>query len=182
VVYDDVNDPRGLGVLTWSENPAHFVRAVRPVLADPALGLVLRPELTMLGRSYSTGYEQDLAFWLIDRPEQTVLNEAHAWAIWYPLRRSGAFAKLEPREQGSILREHGTIGRAYGAQDLAHDVRLACHGLDARDNEFVIGLVGKDLHPLSHIVQTMRKTRQTSEFISQMGPFFVGHVAGRSAA
>ena len=67
VVYDDVNDPRGLGVLTWSENPAHFVRAVRPVLADPALGLVLRPELTMLGRSYSTGYEQDLRF-LAHRP------------------------------------------------------------------------------------------------------------------
>jgi hypothetical protein len=25
-------------------------------------------------------------------------------------------------------------------------------------------------------VQRMRSTRQTSEFISQMGPFFVGHV------
>jgi hypothetical protein len=44
----------------------------------------------------------------------------------------------------------------------------------------VIGLVGKDLHPLSHIVQTMRKTRQTSEFISQMGPFFVGRATFRS--
>jgi hypothetical protein len=180
VIYDDVNDPRGLGVLTWSENPAHFVTAVRPVLSDAKLGITLRPELTMLGRTYSTGYEQDLPFWLIDRPQQTVLHESHPWAVWYPLRRSGAFAKLEPREQGGILREHGTIGRAYGAQDLAHDVRLACHGLDAKDNEFVIGLVGKDLHPLSHIVQSMRKTRQTSEFISQMGPFFVGHVAGRS--
>jgi hypothetical protein len=26
----------------------------------------------------------------------------------------------------------------------------------------------------------MRKTRQTSEFIQQMGPFFVGHVIERS--
>ncbi|HEY3593704.1 MAG TPA: chlorite dismutase family protein [Polyangiaceae bacterium] len=179
VVYEDVNDPRGIGVLTFSEDPAHFVTAVRPALAEPSLGLTLRPELTMLGRSYSTGYEPDLAYWLLDRPKETVLNEAHSWAIWYPLRRSGAFAKLDPREQGAILREHGTIGRAYGGADLAHDVRLACHGLDARDNEFVIGLIGKDLHPLSHIVQTMRKTRQTSEFISQMGPFFVGHVAVR---
>jgi hypothetical protein len=181
VVYDDVNDPRGIGILTWSENPAHFVTAVRPLLGDSTRGLSLRPELTMLGRTYSTGYEQDLPFWLIDRPQQTVLNPAHDWAIWYPLRRSGAFARLEPREQGGILREHATIGRAYGEQDLAHDVRLACHGLDAHDNEFVIGLVGKTLHPLSHIVQAMRKTRQTSEFISQMGPFFVGHVAWRSA-
>jgi chlorite dismutase len=180
VIYDDVNDPRGIGVLTWSEDPSHFVTAVRPILGESQLGIVLRPELTMLGRTYSTGYEQDLAFWLLERPKETVLNEAHSWAVWYPLRRSGAFAKLEPREQGSILREHGTIGRAYGAQDLAHDVRLACHGLDAKDNEFVIGLIGKNLHPLSHIVQSMRKTRQTSEFISQMGPFFVGHVAWRS--
>jgi chlorite dismutase len=181
VVYEDVNDARGIGLLTWAEDPAHFVTAVRPVLADPKQSLVQNNELTMLGRTYSTGYEQDLQFWLLDRPKQTVLNEAHPWAVWYPLRRSGAFAKLEPREQGAILREHGTIGRAYGAKDLAHDVRLACYGLDKNDNDFVIGLIGKDLHPLSHIVQAMRKTRQTSEFIEKLGPFFVGHVAWRSA-
>jgi hypothetical protein len=43
----------------------------------------------------------------------------------------------------------------------------------------VIGLCGKDLHPLSHVVQAMRKTRQTAEFMEQMGPFFIGHVARR---
>jgi chlorite dismutase len=77
------------------------------------------------------------------------------------------------------LKEHGTIGRAYGAQDLAHDIRLACFGLDAHDNDFVIGLVGKELQPLSHVVQAMRKTRQTAEFMAQMGPFFIGHAARR---
>jgi chlorite dismutase len=56
---------------------------------------------------------------------------------------------------------------------------LACHGLDANDNEFVIGLIGKELHPLSHVVQAMRRTRQTSEFIVQMGPFFVGRAVFR---
>jgi chlorite dismutase len=111
-----------------------------------------------------------------------VLNADWPWAVWYPLRRSGAFERLEDREKGGILREHAEIGKAYGQQDLAHDVRLACHGLDERDNEFVIGLIGKELHPLSHVVQAMRKTRQTAEFISQMGPFFVGHAAWRSAA
>jgi chlorite dismutase len=181
VVYEDVNDARGIGLLTWAEDPAHFVTAVRPVLADAKQALAQNHELTMFGRTYSTGYEHDLPFWLIDRPKQTVLNEAHPWSVWYPLRRSGAFAKLEPREQGAILREHGTIGRAYGAKDLAHDVRLACYGLDKNDNDFVIGLIGKDLHPLSHIVQAMRKTRQTSEFIEKLGPFFVGHVAWRSS-
>jgi chlorite dismutase len=29
-------------------------------------------------------------------------------------------------------------------------------------------------------VQAMRKTRQTAEFIGQMGPFFVGHAVFRS--
>lgn len=181
VVYQDANDPRGLGLLTWSLDPAHFVTTVRPMFAREDLReLTLRPEFTMLGRTYSTGYEENLEHWIHRRPAETATNPAWKWAVWYPLRRSGAFAKLEPREQGSILREHGTIGKAYGAKDLAHDIRLACHGLDAKDNEFLIGLVGKDLHPLSHVVQTMRKTRQTSEFINQMGPFFVGYAVYQS--
>jgi chlorite dismutase len=175
VLYEDVNHPRGFAVLSWSEDPNDFVTKVRPALAAPALcSLKSRPEFTMLGRSYSSGYEDDLEFWLLRRPVQTVTNPAWPWAVWYPLRRIGAFEKLEARERGNVLREHAVIGKRYGNADLAHDVRLACHGLDANDNEFVIGLIGKELHPLSHVVQTMRGTRQTSEFIGQMGPFFVG--------
>ncbi|HEV8551465.1 MAG TPA: chlorite dismutase family protein [Polyangiaceae bacterium] len=181
VVYEDVNDPAGFGVLTFSEEPLDFVTKVRPALAEHGAELELRPEFTMLGRSYSSGFEPDLRFWLLERPRATVLNEAWPWAIWYPLRRTGAFARLEPRDQGGILREHGTIGKTYAAADLAHDVRLACHGLDANDNEFVIGLIGKALHPLSHVVQAMRTTRQTAEFIEQMGPFFVGRAVFRNA-
>ncbi len=180
VVYHDVNNPHAIGLLTWSEDPSDFVNKVRPCIASPAApSLRIRPEFTMLGRSYSTGYEPDLEYWLIKRPAETVLNAEWPWAIWYPLRRSGAFARLDPKEQGGILREHAEIGKAYGNQDLAHDVRLACHGLDASDNEFVIGLIGKELHPLSHVVQAMRKTRQTSEYIVQMGPFFVGYAVSR---
>ncbi|MBK9265130.1 MAG: chlorite dismutase family protein [Polyangiaceae bacterium] len=175
VLYEDVNDPWSFGVLTWSEDPAAFTDVVRPAMVEQR-SFRLRSEMTMLGRTYSTGYEQDLEYWMLKRPVETVTNPAWPWAIWYPLRRSGAFAKLEPREQGAILREHGTIGRAYGSQDLAHDIRLACQGLDTHDNDFVIGLVGSSLHPLSHVVQSMRKTRQTSEFITQMGLFFVGRV------
>ena len=182
VVYEDTADPRGVGLLTWSKDPSHFVRDVRSALNDPSLrDLVLKPEFTMLGRTYSIGYEPDLEHWLLRRSIDVVLDPESPWAVWYPLRRSGAFAKLPDHEQGIILKEHGAIGRAYGAQGLAHDVRLACFGIDKNDNEFVIGLIGKDLHPLSHVVQTMRRTRQTSEFIVQMGPFFVGHAAWRSA-
>jgi hypothetical protein len=181
VIYADVNAPRGLGILTWSENPAHFVESVRPALIAGASGLIPRPAATMFGRTYATGYEPDLRFFLLDRPVSTVRNEHWPWAVWYPLRRRGAFNRLEGREQASILREHGTIGRAYGDQDLAHDVRLACFGMDPNDNDFVIGLIGKELHPLSHVVQAMRKTRQTAEYIEQMGPFFIGHVVRRVA-
>jgi chlorite dismutase len=181
VVYENVNDPWGFGLLSWSENPADFVDKVRPAVAELGGKVELRPELTMIGRTYSSGFEPDLAYWLLERPRQTALNASWPWAVWYPLRRSGAFERLEPKDKGTIMREHAEIGKAYGAADLAHDIRLACHGLDERDNEFVIGLIGKELHPLSHVVQAMRKTRQTSEFIVQMGPFFVGRTIWRHA-
>jgi chlorite dismutase len=182
VLYEDVNDPRGVGVLTMSEDPTLFVTGVRDLLnRGPFAGLPLRPELTMMGRTYASGFEADLDEWLLRRPRRTALNPAWPWGIWYPLRRTGAFARLDAKEQGQVIREHSVIGRAYGDADLAHDVRLACQGLDMNDNDFVIGLVGKELHPLSHLVQTMRKTVQTSQYLQTLGPFFIGHVLWQSA-
>jgi Chlorite dismutase len=178
VVYADTMDPRSVGVLTWSEDPAHFARDVRPQLQSGALHP--RRDYAMIGRTYATGHEPDLEHALLRRAIENVTREVHRWHVWYPLRRTGEFARLEPHDQGQILREHAQIGMAYGAQELAHDIRLACHGLDAGDNEFVIGLVGPELHPLSHLVQAMRRTRQTSEFIAKMGPFFVGYVLHRT--
>jgi Chlorite dismutase len=181
VLYADAHDPTGIGVLAMSEDPAFFPTALREVLgAEPFAGLTRRADLTMLGRAYSSGFEPDLDDWLLHRPRRTALNPAWPWAIWYPLRRAGAFARLSSEEQGAILREHGGLGRAYGDADLAHDIRLACHGLDPHDNDFVIGLVGRTLHPLSHLVQTMRKTAQTAQYIQSLGPFFVGHVLWQS--
>ena len=183
VLYQDVNDPRGVGVLGMSEDPAHFTGPFRDLLNTEAfVGLPLRAEFTMLGRTYASGFEPDLDDWLFRRPRRTVLNAAWPWAIWYPLRRTGAFARLSAKEQGEVIREHSVLGRAYGDADLAHDVRLACHGLDVHDNDFVIGLIGKDLHALSHLVQTMRKTLQTSQYLQTLGPFFVGHVLWQSPA
>lgn len=181
VLYADVTDPRGVGVLAMSEDPAFFVRPLRELLvAEPFASLVPRPDVAMFGRTYASGFEQDLEEWLFRRPRRTALNPVWPWAIWYPLRRTGAFARLEGKQQGEIIREHSVLGRAYGDADLAHDIRLACHGLDARDNDFVIGLVGKELHPLSHLVQTMRKTAQTAQYLATLGPFFIGHVVWQS--
>jgi chlorite dismutase len=175
VLYEDVNDPQGVAVLAMAQDPAHFLDVVRPLVASgPFAGLTLKPEYAMFGRTYSLGYEPDLQETLIDRPRRTVLNPAWRWAIWYPLRRSGRFLQLPPDEQRTILAEHGAIGMTFGAADLAHDVRLACHGLDRDDNDFVIGLIGKELFPLSALVQAMRKTQQTSLYLDRLGPFFVG--------
>ena len=182
VVYENVNDPRGVGILSMTRTPESFVERVRPALnSGPCTDLTLLPDYTMLGRTYSLGYEPDLQDTLIDRPRRTVLNPDWRWAIWYPLRRSGRFAQLPDQEQRTILSEHGAIGRAYGAGDYVHDVRLACHGLDRDDNDFVIGLIGKDLFPLSAIVQEMRKTQQTALYLDRLGPFFVGRAIWQSA-
>ena len=181
VVYADAMDPRSLGLLSWGTDPADFVLRVRPLFSEALLAdVTLRDDFGMIGRSYSTGHEPELEWSLLRRPIENVTNETYRWHVWYPLRRKGTFSQLEPLDQSHILREHANLGMAYGAQELAHDIRLACHGLDRSDNEFVIGLVGKELHPLSHLVQAMRKTRQTSEFIEKMGPFFVGWVLGSS--
>ncbi len=175
VIYEDVNDPTGIAALTFSPDPAFFVTELRKLLnAEPFASFELKPSYTMLGRTYSIGYEPDLEDVLLNRPRRTACNPEWPWAVWYPLRRSGAFADTSAEEQRKMLMEHGSIGRSFGEADYAHDVRLACFGLDANDNDFVVGLTGKELFPLSAVVQAMRKTVQTSQYIEKLGPFFIG--------
>jgi chlorite dismutase len=175
VLYEDANDPRGFALVTWSDSPDFFVTTVRPLMNLPPFGdLVLKPEYTMMGRTYAIGHEPNLEEWLMDRSRNAVTDPEWPWAVWYPLRRKGEFNGLSAEDQTSILREHGTIGHALGTAGFARDVRLASFGIDKRDNDFVIGLIGKELFPLSACVQAMRKTRQTSSFMQEMGPFFIG--------
>jgi chlorite dismutase len=183
VLYEDVNDPTGIALLTLGESPDAFVTDVRTFLKSGAFSeLERKPEYTMFGRTYAIGHEPDLEEALIDRPRRRVLDPALRWAIWYPLRRAGSFEQLSRQEQNRILMEHGGVGMAFGRAGLGHDIRLACHGLDKLDNDFVVGLLGADLHPLSIIVQRMRKTRQTSLHLERLGPFFVGRVAWQGGA
>jgi len=183
VLYEDVHDPTGVALLTLSEDPGAFVGDLRGFLqALPFAELERKPELTMLGRTYAIGYEQDLEETLVERPRRRVLDPALPWAIWYPLRRAGSFERLSREEQNQVLMEHGGVGMAFGRAGLGYDIRLACHGLDRADNDFVVGLLGPELHPLSIIVQRMRKTKQTSLHLERLGPFFVGRVAWQSRA
>ena len=180
VIYAHINDASAYGILTWSEDAEFFVDKVQSTVRSLS-NFETMPEFSMLGRTYSVGYEQNLGHWLLEKPIENVLAEENAWAVWYPLKRKGSFQSLSDDEKAAILREHGMIGRAYGAQGLAADVRLACHGLDQNDNDFVIGLIGKELFPLSHVVQSMRKTKQTSQFMREMGPFFVGYALWKNS-
>jgi len=181
VLYEDLNDPQGIALLSVSVIADSFVDIVRPACTSGVFAsYTLKPNHTMFGRTYSLGYEPDLEDALIGRPRRTLFNPDWRWAVWYPLRRSGAFARLPADQQRTILAEHGAIGKSFGAADYAHDVRLACHGLDRDDNDFVIGLIGRELFPLSAVVQSMRKTQQTALYLDRLGPFFVGRARWRS--
>jgi chlorite dismutase len=180
-LYLDANDPQGIGLMAVAEDEEFFVTKLRTVLNEaPFDGFEHRPEYDMLGRTYSIGYEPDLEDTLLVKPRQKLLNPQNAWAVWYPLQRSKRFQTLEPEHQRRILGEHGSLARRYGAAGAAADVRLACHGLDREDNDFIIGLVGSRLHPLSAVVQEMRKTEQTAQYLDSLGPFFVGRIAWQS--
>jgi len=180
-LYRDVNDPKGIGILVLAEDPTVFVTTLRDLFHDaPFDGMAHRAAFDMLGRTYSIGYEPDLEEVLFNRPRRRVLDPELCWVVWYPLQRSKAFYRLSDERQRAILGEHGGIGRRYGEAGLAADVRLACHGLDRDDNDFVIGLMGRQLHPLSALVREMRATEQTSQYLDRLGPFFVGHVVWQS--
>lgn len=175
VLYADINDPQGVALLVLHENPDYFVTELRQLLNQPPFaGLTPKPEYTMFGRTYTVGYEQDLEGTLLARPRRRVLDPEWPWAVWYPLRRVKTFETLPEQEQKLVLMEHGGIGMSFGKAGLAHDIRLSCHGLDKNDNDFVIAVLGRELYPCSAVVQAMRKTKQTSQYLESLGPFFIG--------
>jgi chlorite dismutase len=174
-LYLDINDPRGVLLVTAGEAPEYFITELRDFLASsPFDALPIKQDCTMLGRTYAIGYEGDLDHVLVNKPWTRLCDPAMPWAVWYPLRRKGEFEQLDEAEQRDILSEHGRLGSQFAALGHGVDIRLACHGLDRNDNDFVIGLIGPQLHPLSIMVQTMRHTRQTSEFLQELGPFLIG--------
>lgn len=180
-LYADINDPQGIGLVTISEDPDFFITELRPLLNRPPFSeLTPKPEYTMLGRTYAIGYEDDLERTVITRPRERVVDPQQPWAVWYPLRRSGQFEQLSEHEQQKILREHGGIGFTFGRAGYASDIRLACFGLDKNDNDFVIGVLGGELYPLSAVIQAMRKTKQTSQYLVSLGPFFIGRAIWQS--
>jgi len=180
VLYADLNDPWGVGLLWMAQDPAFFAGAGRQFLnSSPFAELSFKPEFTMTGRSYAVGYENDLEEVLVKRPKGRVLDPALAWAIWYPVKRTKAFEALPEEEKHKVLMDHGDIGKRFGKAGLAHDIRLSCHGLDRDDNDFVIGVLSAELAAGSLVVQAMRKSLQTMHHLDGLGPFFTGRVLGQ---
>ena len=183
VLYQDFNHPTGVGVVVVAEDPAYLTQVVRKAFAQESFSqLTYRPEMTMVGRTYASGREMELEDWLLKKPRRNLMNPDFPWSVWYPLRRKPSFYLLDRRQSGPILAEHGLLGQSYARKNFAADIRLASFGLDTNDNEFVIGLVGTDLHPLSRLIQDMRSTQHTAEYIESLGPFFVGHVFWQSGS
>ena len=181
-LYLDANDHRGIGVVVASEDPECFVNEMRELFNNaPFSSYTHKPEFDMLGRTYSIGYEPDLLETLFRKPLQKLTNPDTPWAIWYPLQRAKQFQRLPEDHQKRILAEHGNLAHRYGAGGHANDVRLACHGLDRNDNDFIVGLIGPKLHPLSAVVQEMRRTEQTAQYLDSLGPFFIGKAIWHSA-
>ena len=173
VIYSDACSSRSLGLLVWTEKP-EVLAIDLPQVISSAGALVERPGWTMLGRTYSNGHERDLEDFLLKKPVRTVISGDEPWAVWYPMRRKGLFYLQPGADQCEMLLHHAAIGKSYGDAGAAKDVRLKCYGIDEKDNEFLIGLVGKELFALSRIVEDLRKTHHTSTYMKSLGPFFVG--------
>jgi len=179
-LYADFNDPWGVGLVRWSEDPAFFTGAGRAWLtASPFAELTPRPELTMAGRTYAVGYESNLDEVLVNRPVGRMTDPKLPWAIWYPVKRDKAFESLTDEAKHDVMMDHGSIGMAFGKANLGHDIRLASHGIDANDNDFLIGVLAPELANASLVIQAMRKSLQTMHHLEGLGPFFVGQVAGQ---
>lgn len=179
-LYADLSDPWGVGLVRMHEDPSFFVGEGRAFLqTSPFAALVPKPELTMTGRTYAIGYENNLDEVLVDRPRGRILDPALTWACWYPVKRDKAFESLHDELKHAVMMDHGHLGMAFGKANLAHDIRLACHGVDFNDNDFVIGVLAPELANVSQVVQAMRKSLQTMHHIESLGPFFTGKVLGQ---
>lgn len=179
-LYLDLNNPRGYGLAWAHEDPSFFTDTGRKLLSRGGFkNLEFRPHLTMTGRTYALGYEADLEETLFTRPAGRLLDPAYPWAIWYPVKRKKDFESLDEKLKHDIMMNHGEIGKVFGKSGAAADIRLACHGLDENDSDFIIGVLGTELIGPSSTIQAMRKSLQTMHHLENLGPFFTGKVYSR---
>ena len=57
---------------------------------------------------------------------------------------------------------------------LGTDIRLACHGMDKNDNDFVVRPVGRSYRRCRRLCSACAKPSRRRFTWSDLGPFFVG--------
>ena len=88
-------NPSRLGLLTWSDDPAHFVRtsvrsfARRAGASRSAATGDDRPHLRDGARAGPGATS-------LRRPVENVTHESYPWHVWYPLRRTGGLRAPRP--------------------------------------------------------------------------------------
>ena len=98
VMYADCNDPHGVGLLTWSEIPRTSSTHVRPLFSTVLAHALLRHDFAMLGRHTRQVTSRICSTRSSRVPFATSLDAKHPWHVWYPLRRWGEFARLDPAQ------------------------------------------------------------------------------------
>ena len=115
VLYEDVNDPRGIALLTFSDDPAMFLDQVRPLLKQaPFASLVQKPEYTMLGRTYSLG--------LRARSDRHSVAPAQADGTQSGMA-VGDLVSAAPQRAIRSASDRGTTGHSGRARGYRHVIR-----------------------------------------------------------
>ena len=184
VVYESAQDPQGVAVALFHEDPAFFVEDGRRLhTSAPFRDLAPLPALTMLGRTYSIGYEQDLLGTLVARPVKTMTNPDVVVGRVVPAPaerpvRAGAARGAAADAHGARRDRPGVRGRRPTPTTSASRAT----GWTRTTTDFVAGLVGKSLFPLSKPSSSGcgRRARRPSSS-SRLGPFFAGRAVWQGA-
>jgi len=167
VIYGDANDHRGIGLLTWATNPGDILDNVHALLGGKRFSaLTPRPGWVMFGR---VGSDQPYGTTV-----ETLLNGSQSWAVWYPVRNKPEWGSLDAGSQQSVHDEHIEAAKSFIAEGRVSYARLACHGLDPEDNDYISYMAAADLGDISSLAEAIRGTAQVSTHTDKMGPVFVG--------
>jgi hypothetical protein len=167
LLFKDLRDPQGIGLLAFSDDPEHIASDLRDMLSSRLFrAFMLRHELTMTARTFG-----DIAR-AREELEAATRNREWPWAIWHPIKGTAALAALDEKLHAAAFGRMVDV-TGLGPSDFGR-VLLKGHGLDGHGNDFVQGFFGRHLHQLSAIIESTQRSPLHGELVSASGPYFVG--------
>ncbi len=173
VLYEDVNDPRG-------DRAADVQRGSRRVRRSRAAAA----ESAAVRRAHAEARVHDARPHLLDRlragseGSRCSIGRDERCSIRTGSGRSGircagaaGLRSCRRRSSGSFSPSTARSGCRSAPATTRTTSASPATGSTRRTTTSSIGLIGKDLFPLSAIVQTMRTTQQTSLYLERLGPF-----------